>query len=87
MDAIMESLAALVTVLLITIYGSGVIALALAWTSNRIAIIVSRVLSFIAMASGFWLGLTLMNGSSVVLGGIPVLLGVASLIISIRRNP
>jgi hypothetical protein len=39
------------------------------------------------MASGFWLGLTLMNGSSLVLGGIPVLLGVASLIISIRRNP
>ena len=82
----MESLAILVTVLLAAIYGSGVIALALAWTRNRIAMIVSRVFAFISMATGFWLFLTLFEGNGLFVGGIPVLLGAASLVISIRRN-
>jgi hypothetical protein len=82
----MESLATLVTLLLLAIYGSSVIALALAWSSNRIAIVVCRVFSFISMATGFWLGLTLMNENGWLVGGIPVLLGTAGLVVSVRRN-
>ncbi len=82
----MESLANFVAVLLAAIYGSGVIAFALAWPRNRVAMIISRVFAFISMATGFWLGFTLMNSNSLVVGGIPVLLGTAALIISLRRN-
>ena len=82
----MESLAALVTLLLGGIYGAGVISLALCWSRNRIVTIISRVFAFISMAAGFWLGLNLMSANGLLVGGIPVLLGTASLVISIRRN-
>lgn len=82
----MESLATLVTLLLAAIYGSGLVALGLSFSRSRVATIISRVFAFIAMASGFWLGLTLMSANGLVVGGIPVLLGTAGLIISIRRN-
>lgn len=86
MDSLMESLAAVVTVILLVIYGSGLIAFGLAWSRNRVAAVISRVFAFVAMASGFWLGFTLMNANSFAVGGIPVLLGAASLVISLRRN-
>jgi hypothetical protein len=82
----MESLANFVMVLLAAIYGSGVIALALAWQRNRVAMIISRVFAFMSMATGFWLGFTLMNSNGLAVGGIPVLLGTAALVISLRRN-
>ncbi len=82
----MESLANFVIVLLAAIYGSGVIALALAWPRNRVTMIISRVFAFISMATGFWLFLTLFEGTGLFVGGIPVLLGTAALIISLRRN-
>jgi hypothetical protein len=82
----MESLAALVAVILLAIYGSGLIAFGLTWSRNRVAMVVTRVFAFVAMATGFWLGFTLMNANGIALGGIPVLLGAASLVISLRRN-
>ena len=86
MDAIMDSLATLVTVILLVIYGSGLIAFGLAWSRNRVAMVISRVFAFVAMATGFWLGFTLMNTNGIAAGDIPVLLGAASLVISLRRN-
>ena len=82
----METLAALVTAILLVIYGSGLIAFGLAWSRNRVAMVISRVFAFVAMATGFWLGFTLMNANGFAVGGIPVLLGAASLVISLRRN-
>ena len=82
----METLAALVTVILLVIYGSGLIAFGLAWSRNRVAMVISRVFAFVAMATGFWLGFALMNASGFAVWGIPVLLGAASLVISLRRN-
>jgi hypothetical protein len=38
------------------------------------------------MATGFWLGFTLMNENGWLVGGIPVLLGTAGLVVSVRRN-
>ena len=82
----MESLAAVVNVILAVIYGSGLIAFGWAWSRNRVAVVVSRIFAFVAMATGFWLSFTLMNANSFAVGGIPVLLGAASLVISLRRN-
>ena len=82
----MEGLAALVTVILLVIYSSGLFALALSWTRNRIGRIVSRVFAIISILTGLWLAITLIDGNGVMVGGIPVLLGAFSLYNSLRRN-
>ncbi|MCF8536267.1 MAG: hypothetical protein K9G66_05265 [Rhodoluna sp.] len=82
----MEGLAALVTVILLVIYSSGLFALALSWTRNRIGRIVSRVFAIISILTGLWLAITLIDGNGVMVGGIPVLLGAFSLYNSRRRN-
>lgn len=82
----MEGLVALVTVILLVIYSSGLFALALSWTRNRIGRIVSRVFAVISTVTGIWLAITLIDGNGVMVGGIPVLLGAFSLYNSLRRN-
>ncbi len=82
----MEGLAALVTVILLVIYSSGLFALALSWTRNRIGRIVSRVFAIISILTGLWLAIALIDGNGVMVGGIPVLLGAFSLYNSLRRN-
>ena len=82
----MEGLAALVTVILLVIYSSGLFALALSWTRNRIGRIVSRVFAVISTVTGIWLAITLIDDNGVMVGGIPVLLGAFSLYNSLRRN-
>ena len=82
----MEGLAALVSVILLVIYSSGLFALALSWTRNRIGRIVSRVFAIISILTGLWLAIALIDGNGVMVGGIPVLLGAFSLYNSRRRN-
>ena len=82
----MEGLAALVIVILLVIYSSGLFAFALSWTRNRIGRIVSRVFAIISILTGLWLAITLIDGNGVMVGGIPVLLGAFSLYNSLRRN-
>lgn len=82
----MESLAAFVAALLAAIYGSGLLAFGLAWSRNRFAKLASRIFAVLSIATGFWLGFAVMNSNSLVLGGIPVVLGALALFISFRRN-
>lgn len=82
----MEGLAALVTFILLFIYSSGLFALALSWMRNRVGRIVSRVFAVIAIVTGTWLAVTLIDGNGLLVGGIPVLLGAFSLYNSLRRN-
>jgi predicted PurR-regulated permease PerM len=82
----MEGLAALVTVILLVIYSSGLFAFALSWMRNRIGRIISRVFAVIAIVTGVLLAIVLIDGNGVMVGGIPVLLGAFSLYNSIRRN-
>ena len=82
----MEGLAALVIVILLVIYSSGLFAFALSWTRNRIGRIVSRVFAIISILTGLWLAITLIDSNGVMVGGIPVLLGAFSLYNSLRRN-
>jgi hypothetical protein len=82
----MEGLVAFVTVILLVIYSSGLFALALSWTRNRIGRIISRVFAVISIVTGLWLAATLIDGNGVMVGGIPVLLGAFSLYNSLRRN-
>lgn len=82
----MEGLVALVTVIFLVIYSSGLFALALSWTRNRIGRIVSRVFAVISIVTGTWLAITLLDSNGLFVGGIPVLLGAFSLYNSLRRN-
>jgi predicted PurR-regulated permease PerM len=82
----MEGLAALVTVILLVIYSSGLFAFALSWMRNRIGRIISRVFAVIAIVTGVLLAIVLIDGNGIMVGGIPVLLGAFSLYNSIRRN-
>jgi len=82
----MEGLAALVTVILLVIYSSGLFAFALSWMRNRIGRIISRVFAVIAIVTGVLLAIVLIDGNGILVGGLPVLLGAFSLYNSIRRN-
>jgi hypothetical protein len=81
-----EGLAAVVTVILLVIYSSGLSALALSWARSKWLRIASRTFAVISIVTGLWLGVTLFDGNGVFVGGIPVVLGAASLFISLRRN-
>lgn len=82
----MEGLAAAVTIILLLIYSSGIVALALSWMRNRVGKIVSRVFAVISIVTGGWLAITLLDGNGWLAGGIPVLVGAFSLFNSLRRN-
>jgi predicted PurR-regulated permease PerM len=82
----MEGLAALVTVILLVIYSSGLFAFALSWMRNRIGRIVSRVFAVISIVTGVLLAIVLIDGNGIMVGGLPVLLGAFSLYNSFRRN-
>jgi predicted membrane chloride channel (bestrophin family) len=71
----MESLALLVTVILIAIYSSGFIAFIASWFKNHIALFVAKSFGIVAIVSGVWLGFTLRDGNGFFVGSIPVLLG------------
>jgi hypothetical protein len=81
----MEDLALVVTLMLLGIYGSGLLAFGLSWARSKALLIVSIVLSVIALATGFWLAVTLIEGNGLLAGGIPALLGILSLANAIRR--
>lgn len=82
----MESLAFVVIVILVTIYGSGFIALAASWFRNDIAALTSKTLGTVAIVSGLWLGFILRDWNGLFLGSIPVLLGSFAIWNSQRRK-
>lgn len=82
----MEGLVAVVVAMLLVLYSSAILALALSWIRGGFLMIVSRVLAGFAIASGTWLAITLIDGNGVFVGGIPVLLGAFALFNSLRRK-
>jgi hypothetical protein len=81
----MEDLAFLVTFMLLVIYGSGLLAFGLSWARSKDLLIVALVFAALALATGFWLAVTLIEGNGLLAGGIPALLGALGLINVIRR--
>lgn len=71
----MDSLALVVTLILIAIYSSGFIAFIASWFKNQIAFFVAKSSGIVAVVSGAWLGFTLRDGNGFFVGSIPVLLG------------
>ena len=82
----MEGLVAVVVTILLVVYSSAILAVALSWIRRGFLMIVSRVFACFAIVSGTWLAVTLIDGNGVFVGGIPVLLGAFALINSLRRK-
>ena len=75
----MESLALLASLILLVIYLSGLIAFGLSWLRNRIGKILTLIFGSFSILSGAWVAITLITGNGLMVGGIPVLLGVFSI--------
>jgi hypothetical protein len=75
----MESLALLASLILLVIYLSGLIAFGLSWLRNRIGKILTLIFGSFSILSGAWVAITLINGNGLMVGGLPVLLGVFSI--------
>lgn len=82
----MEGLVALVVTIVLVVFSSAILAVALSWIRSGVLRIVSRVLASFAIVSGGWLAITLIDGNGVFVGGIPVLLGAFALFNSLRRK-
>jgi hypothetical protein len=74
----MESLALLVTVIFLAVYGSGLIAFISSWFRNRVSEIVAYVFSAISVMSGALLGYSLRDGNGFFIALIPISLGIFS---------
>ena len=71
----MESLALLVTVILLAVYGSGLIAFTSSWFKGRVSEIITYVFSAISVVSGALVGFSLRDGNGFAIALLPVSLG------------
>lgn len=82
----MEDLAILVGVIVLSIYGSGFIALGLSFIRSKIWQIVTYVFGGFAIITGLWLGYVLNDGNGLFIAFIPLVLGVVAIWNTTRRN-
>jgi hypothetical protein len=75
----MESLALLVTVILLAVYGSGFIAFISSWFRNRVSELATYIFSSISISSGALVGFSLREGNGLPVAIIPISLGIFSL--------
>lgn len=82
----MESLALVVIGILVGIYGSGLLSLLFSFSRNRIMKVLTLILGGISIASGAWLGFTLIEGNGVLVAIFPVLAGAAGIVNALRKR-
>ena len=82
---LMESLALLVSIMLLVIFGAGFIAFGLSWFRSQWARIATYVFAAFSILSGLWLAVTLIEGNGLAVGFLPVALGAFS-IFNTRRK-
>ena len=74
----MESLALLASLILLAVYGSGLIAFISSWFRNRVSEIITYIFSGISVVSGVLVGFSLREGNGFVIALIPTSLGIIS---------
>jgi len=75
----MESLALLVSLIVLFGYGSGLIAFISSWFRNRVSEIITYILSVISIVAGSGLGFSLRDGNGFAMALIPISLGILAL--------
>jgi hypothetical protein len=83
--AVMESLALLVSIMLLVIFGAGVIAFVLSWFKSPVTRVLTYIFASFSILSGVWLAVALIDGNGLAVGFLPVALGVFS-IFNARRK-
>lgn len=83
----MESLALLVSLLLLGLYGSALLALGFSFSRRPVLRVLTLGFAALAIAFGLWLTYTLWQGNGVLVGGIPVALGAFAAWNTLRRRP
>ena len=81
----MESLALLASLILLAVYGSGMIAFISSWFRNRVSEIVTYIFSGISVVSGVLVGFSLRDGNGFAIAFIPISLGIFS-VWNVRRR-
>jgi len=81
----MESLALLVTLILLAVYGSGLIAFISSWFRNRVSEIITYIFSAISILAGIGLGFSLRDGNGFAIALIPMSLGILA-VWNVRRR-
>lgn len=82
----MEDLAIVVSIILLTIYSSGLIALGVSFIRKRVWQIITYIFAGMSILAGLWLGIVLRDGNGFFVASIPILLGVTSIWNTTRRN-
>jgi len=72
----MESLALLASLIILFVYGSGLIAFFSSWFRNRVSEIITYLFSAISVLTGSGLGFSLREGNGLVIALIPISLGI-----------
>jgi len=81
----MESLALLAGIILLAVYGSGLIAFITSWFKNRVSEIITYMFSSISIVAGLLLGFSLRDGNGMAIALIPISLGIVS-VWNVRRR-
>jgi hypothetical protein len=81
----MESLALLAGIILLFVYGSGLIAFISSWFRNRVSEILTYIFSSISIVAGLLLGFSLRDGNGMAIALIPISLGIVS-VWNVRRK-
>ena len=74
----MESLALLAGIILLFVYGSGLIAFITSWFRNRVSEIITYIFSSISIVAGILVGFSLRDGNGMAIALIPISLGIFS---------
>jgi CHASE2 domain-containing sensor protein len=77
--AVMESLALLVSIMLLVIFGAGLIGFVLSWFKSPVTRVLTYIFASFSILSGVWLAVVLIDGNGLALGFLPVALGVFSI--------
>jgi hypothetical protein len=80
-----ESLALLAGIILLFVYGSGLIAFITSWFRNRVSEIITYIFSSISIVAGLLLGFSLRDGNGMAIALIPISLGIVS-VWNVRRR-
>jgi hypothetical protein len=80
-----ESLALLAGIILLFVYGSGLIAFIASWFRNRVSEIITYIFSSISIVAGILVGFSLRDGNGMAIALIPISLGIVS-VWNVRRR-
>lgn len=82
----MESLALAAAIIMLTIYGSSLLAFGLSWIRNKAWKIITLVFAGFGILSGLWLGYTLIGGNGIPIAVIPIAVASFAIWNTLRRN-